>query len=775
MVADVMQQPRADRRVGLLVVVVLIANTAVLFLALRRNFATVDEVGHLAAGLSHWQTSNYSMYRVNPPLARMVAVLPVLLAWPDTLHIVPSETPGMRTEWASGRAFAADNACRYHDLVCLARLAGVGWSLLGAWLVYRWARELYGTASGLLALVLWCFGPNVLAYAQLVIPDVPSTVAGLAASYCFWHYLRTPSWRLACLTGVLLGIAQLTKFTMLLLYGVWPVLWLVHSLPDAESPSGHRVPLRTQAAQGLLILLLSLLVLNLGYGFDGSFRPLGDFPFISRTFTGERLEGTASGNRFRDNWLGEVPVPLPQEYLRGIDAQRRDFERLGPQARSYLAGKWREVGWWHYYLHALAVKVPLGVWILVLWSLVLTLCGHPSSARWKDELTLWLPALAVLIVVSSQTGFNHHMRYVLPMFPFVIISTSKLGYFLRVGYWKTGLVVLALLVWALGSTARVHPHYMSYFNELAGGPDRGHDHLVDSNIDWGQDLLFLKDWLEDHPEARPLGLAYYNIVDPRMVGIEFTLPPFGVCEGPLPSEEAALRVGPQPGYYAVSVNYVRGSSTIMAPDGKGGRHPLARNAYSYFYRFEPIAKAGYSIFIYHITAEEANRVRRQYGLPPLPEARPAGSEKTSHRGGHGPPRVRRPSHAFVPSRPPVGLHAGGIAGRDRHPWDPHRDSAASHPEDTRDGQPHPVCQQPQTDRPGLHDASRYPQGLPRQWRLGPDTVHPGGQWHHDLLLHARLRLGNLVLGSRAATQASRQTGRLVGLCPAALPGRARPV
>ncbi len=586
-------------RPRVVVVTLLTIHAGLLLHSLRQNFVVVDESAHLAAGISHWQTGTYSMYRVNPPLPRMLAVLPVLLASPNTDGIYPIETPGIRAEFRSERPFVADNAERYFDLVCLARLAGVGWSLLGGWLIYCWGRELYGAAAGCLALALWCFEPNVLAFAQVVLPDLPATVAALAAAYAYWRYLRSPTWGRAWFAGVLLGIAELTKFTLLVFYVVWPLLWLIHRL----GPRNPALSLWKQACQLLLILGLSVLVINLGYEFRESGRRLEEIPFVSRTLSG--MSGDKSfldaANRFRDTWFGRTPVPVPVDYLRGIDVQRSNLEYLGERTGSYLAGEWREVGWWYYYLYAMAVKVPLGIWCLVLWALALSLSRRPASAHWTDELSVWLPALAVLVLVSSQTGFNHHMRYVLPLFPFALVSAGKLAYFLRWDRRMAAVIVLALVVWSAASSLRLHPHYLSYFNELGGGPNEGHRHLVDSNIDYGQDLLFLKDWLAAHPEARPLQLAYFGGVDPSIVGIQFTLP----------------SASPQPGHFAISVSYLRGSTLVSAPNGRGGKVGISRDGYSYFQHFTPIAKAGYSIFIYHITLEEANRVRRELGLPLL--------------------------------------------------------------------------------------------------------------------------------------------------------------
>jgi hypothetical protein len=568
-----------------LVMVLLLAVHALLLLyGIRCHFATRNEVAHVPAGLAVWKTGTFTLYRVNPPLWRMLAVLPVLAAQPNTDFEDLSDAPELRQEWEAARRFADLNKQNYMDLIRLARLAGIAWSLLGGWLVYLWAGEIYGRRAGLLALTLWCFGPNIIAHAQLVTPDIPATVSGLAATYVYWRYLRHGDWDHAVWAGTLLGVAQLTKFTLLVLYPVWAMLGLLFCL-DPNNRAFRAVSLRMRMAQGLCIVLLSLLVLNAGYAFDGTGTPLGEYQFVSRMLNGLPTEQAGDtpvvGNRFRDTWLAALPVPLPMDYLSGIDVQRRDFE--GHMSPSYLAGEWKKGGWWYYYLYALAVKVPLGTLSLVLWGLLLFILRRPAGPRFLDELTLWLPALSVLALVSSQTGFNHHMRYVLPLFPFALIAASKPACYLQAAHWKRGLLVLALLLWSIGSSLHVYPHSLSYFNELAGGPDNGHRHLLDSNIDWGQDLLFLKEWVESHPEAATLGLAYFNFVDYRVCGGEFGIVP----------------PDPHPGYFAVDLD------------------SLQKDHCRYFQHFQPIAKAGYSIFIYHITTEQAEQSRREMGLPPL--------------------------------------------------------------------------------------------------------------------------------------------------------------
>jgi 4-amino-4-deoxy-L-arabinose transferase-like glycosyltransferase len=479
--------------------------------------------------------------------------------------------PGSRPEWMAGPRFADANAARYLDLLWLARLVGVGWSLLGGWLVYRWADDLHGTKAGLLALVLWCFAPDVLAHAPLMTPDLPATVAGLAACYLFWKYLREPSWSRAWFAGLMFGVALLTKFTWLLLFGLWPIIglmvWCRRKAPIA------------QLAQLPLILVLGLFVLNLGYSFTGTGRALGEYRFVSRLMAGERSEDMTWGNRFVDTWLSGLPVPLPSDALLGLDTQRRDFEGEWP---TYLGGEWRHGGRWYFYLYSLGVKLPLGTLVLILVAGLSWLFSRGRTS-WGDELFLWCIPIVLIAVASSQTGLNYH-RYVLPALPFLLIAAGRLGCLVGLRSWRRGGVILVLAVWSVGSSVMVIPHSLSYFNEAVGGPENGRFHLIDSNADWGQDLLFLRDWLREHPEVEDLKLAYFNHVDPRVVGIEFELPSLNRLE---------------PGYYALSVHFVQGG-TFTAPDGHGRWRTIPLGGFQGFQQMRPTARVGYSILIYRV-------------------------------------------------------------------------------------------------------------------------------------------------------------------------------
>lgn len=441
---------------------------------------TFDEVGHIGAGVSLWHFGRFELYRVNPPLGRMLATLPVILARPEMDWTSYGAGNTGRPEFDVGRDFLEANGTRAMLLVAMARWVCIAFGILGGVVCFWWARDLYGQAAGLLALGMWSFSPNILAHFQLVSPDAAGTALGVAAAYAFWRWLPSAKWNRAVCAGVLLGLAELGKMSWIILFGLWPLLWLVY-----RRHQNHGRSMR-EAWQLAAILVLSVIVINVGYGFEGSFRRLDGFPFISEALVGPETpsaRGARPGNRFAGTWMGRVPVPFPENYVLGIDVQKRDFER---KMWSYLRGEWRFGGWWYYYLYALAIKVPLGTWILAALALLVSILSREYRAGWRNELVVLAPALAILWIVSSQTGFSCHMRYVLPLFPFLFVWISKVGKAIDLGHRVVAMCAGIAVAWSVVSSLSVYPHSLSYFNELVGGPRGGPAHLLDSNIDWGQ-------------------------------------------------------------------------------------------------------------------------------------------------------------------------------------------------------------------------------------------------------------------------------------------------
>lgn len=223
-----------------LVLGILLVHAAMLTWCAKRDSPTWDEVGHLAAGVEHWEYGQVGFYQVNPPLVRLLASLPVLPLAPDLDWSRRSQRPGSRDEFNVGFDLLRRRGDECFWLFTLARWACIPLSLLGGYFAWRWANELYGPRAGILALVLWCFEPNVLAHGHLITPDAGAAALGLVAAYAFWHWLKDPIWTRTFAAGLTLGLAELTKSTWIVLFVLWPLFWVAWRM--GHRPGAARAP-----------------------------------------------------------------------------------------------------------------------------------------------------------------------------------------------------------------------------------------------------------------------------------------------------------------------------------------------------------------------------------------------------------------------------------------------------------------------------------------------------------------------------------------------------
>lgn len=208
------------------VLVLLMTHAGLLAYSATRHSPTFLEPAFLASGISHWEFGRFELYRVNPPLVRMVAALPVLAVGRETNWSQFYDGPGSRAEFPAGAAWIKANGRQSIPLLFYARWACIPFSLIGAYFAYRWANELYGNGAGLVTLFIWTFEPNLLAHAELITPDCACWSFGVLAGYTFWRWLKRPTWTRAGLAGLSLGLAELSKMSWLILFGLWPALWL---------------------------------------------------------------------------------------------------------------------------------------------------------------------------------------------------------------------------------------------------------------------------------------------------------------------------------------------------------------------------------------------------------------------------------------------------------------------------------------------------------------------------------------------------------------------
>jgi hypothetical protein len=651
---------------GLLVVLLLVIHYALAFDSLSREDPTVDEIAHLPAGISYWQKGTFKLYHHNPPLTKLIAAIPVMLAKPETaaLYGLGSWTNDPPSQANFGQSFAFLNSDRYFELFRLGRMTMPLFSVVGGLFIFAWSSRLYGRLGGLLSLSLWCLCPNILAHARLITSDVAGASIGLGATFLFWRYLHAPTWRSAIIAGVALGLAQLTKFNLLLLYAYWPLLWLGRWV-ILRDLSGWPARLRRDVAHGAAVVSISLLLICAGYGFEGVGKPFGSFEFASETLTrpttpADLAKGRPRSvvnlidlawrhriNRFRGTWIGAIPAPLPSHFLLGFDDQRFETEGLplawfdpsaSPGAKTgypvYLDGEIRRTGWWYYYLACLAYKVPEGTWLLVISSMVALVATRRDRSAWFDEFAVLAFPAIMIFAMSALTDINLGIRYILPIFPFLFVAVGKLAPWvgsMGIRGRRLGGVAIAFgLALTTIQTALIHPSYLATFNWISGGPDRGSEHLIDSNLDWGQDLVGLQRWLAENRPGQSVGFAYFGQINPNIFLLRgqpfpWFLPPAlpGTLESIDPRNPNPACLGPatrlRPGLYAVSASLVRGLPWRLYDSGPpiqtwspawNARGPAP--AFGYFAELTPIATIGHSIFVYDLTKDQCDRLNPRF-------------------------------------------------------------------------------------------------------------------------------------------------------------------
>jgi len=477
-----------------------------LFAQVWRSGWCNDESAHIPAGLYHLETGRMDAYRVNPPLPRMLAAVPLLFDHPK-MEWFSLDAPHARNEYAFAQNWIQENLEDVPRQLRLARAVMVLFFGLGAWTIFRWTSELYGRGAGWLAVALWSLSPDAITYSAAVAPDLPAAATGLFACYWFWKWLYSEKVEIPWEVGFGLALATLCKFSWLFLFVLFPCLTLLHDvwLRSATVSSGRW----RYASRRLLklsgALIGTVLIINLVYGFEGTGRRLGEFEFLSAAMGGEHESRFETGNRYRGSWLGMLPMPIPGEMLQGLDYLKWEFEGGYP---CYLLGEWKFRGWWYFYLVAMAVKFPVGYFVLMAVGSGAMISSLVARKSIRGEWLVPLVGGLFLAQVSSQTGFTHHLRYVLPAFGFLYILAARSVTILpqRIAAILVGLCLTGTVVFHATHIGLAHTH----FNWLAGGPENGWRHLSLSNVDWGQSTFRMAEWARSHPGVWPLTVVFVS-------------------------------------------------------------------------------------------------------------------------------------------------------------------------------------------------------------------------------------------------------------------------
>ncbi|MBI5565446.1 MAG: glycosyltransferase family 39 protein [Chloroflexi bacterium] len=526
-------------------VALLLAMLAQLVTASPSQSAAFDEGYTITYGYAYLRGGDARLSRgQNPPLTNVLIALPLLLKG-DILF------PAEDASWLEPDIFGFSDQFMWRvnsepqRMVLLARLPEMLLALLLACVLFAFTRLLFGNRAALAVLFLCAFDPNILAHGHIAGTDLGVTLFMFAAMWQWTLALKHRRFKNALISGILAGAAFATKYSAVWLVPIALGVSLLY--PGLRRFFGRRL------IMGLLVGAMALIVI------------WGTFAFAIGPID-----------------PGGPNVPAPQ-YWQSLSGVRTRVELSTP---AFMQGQISASGFLGYYPFTFLIKTPLP-------TLILLLIGGVSLMvrRRREDTATWLPPL-LFMLAAMFGGLNLGYRLMMPVLPFALmIAGQGVNDLLiprkRIQAWRPG-VLAVLCLWLMVDVVSINPNHLAYFNQLINR-DRDYEVLVDSNLDWGQDLIPLREWQQSR-QIDDLNLAYYGSARPEAYGLSANLLPSFSLRDYGPEIDGFSAHALQPGWYAISVS----SLQLGLLYSRWGLYAPFRDR-------TPVERVGRSFLIYHVT------------------------------------------------------------------------------------------------------------------------------------------------------------------------------
>ena len=581
-----------------------------MFNASLKESATMDELAHIPSGYGYVKYLDYRLNPEHPPLIKALAAFPLLfqkLNFPVQNRYWQKDVNG---QWAVGAQFLYESGNNADEIIQWSRLGPMLLTLLLAIFIYIWSKELIGRWWAFLPTFLFVFSPTVLAHGHYVTTDIGAALGIFIALYYFIKFLFENWGRNFILAGLAFGVAQLMKFSAVLLIPFFVFLLTVFYISkvyhdwNETAPKARLKRFSFRAVRyvknlflifliGYLLVYAAYFVFTINYPIE---KQKSDTEFILSSFSVEQLAEI-------NVWMSGNKILRPfAEYLLGV---LMVAQRSGGGNTGYFMGEVSASGWWYYFPAVFILKEPLPSLILIGLALLLSIWQILKSKSYKlkaviNYLGLHFAEFSMISFVvfywaySIKSPLNIGIRHILPTIPFIyILIASAFKKWINSGATVIkSLLVAVLIIWYVGETIFVAPNYLSYFNEIGGGTKNGYQYVVDSNYDWGQDLKRLKDWTDKNlPAGRQIAVDYFGGGNPKYYlgdKVEYWQSAKGN-----PKYEGI-------DWFAISINNLQGALGQLHP----GQSRNPEDEYGWLKEFrnpyQPDAKAGTSIFIYKL-------------------------------------------------------------------------------------------------------------------------------------------------------------------------------
>lgn len=515
---------------------------------------TSDEIAHLTAGLAYNARGDYRLQPENGNLPQRLAALPMTLA---AVPLPPESLETWKTAdvWNYGHTFFYRQGLLADQWIFLGRAMIALVSAATGLLIFFWSRALFGWRGGFLSLALFVFCPAFLAHGALATSDVVMTFFFVASVGAWWRHLERPGALWAAISMIAFGVAFVAKFSAVMLLPILALLggaWLIARSRQA----GWKGPFLRLVRSTALHAVAAWAIIWAFYGFRfAAFAP-----------------GSIEGSTFNHGWdamLWGIGLPakviwwcrewrvLPEAWLYGLTFVLQFSRARG----AFMSGDYSVTGWVIFFPWAFTIKTTLPLLLLLAGGAIAAVRASVDRMRALGRpavlARLWpLLPLAALFGVYWAKSLTIHLnighRHILPVYPVLFIAAGWLARWID---WRRPLAaagILLLAAWHLGESVAARPHYLAYFNQIIGGPKNGWRHLVDSSLDWGQDLPGLQRWLDANARGEKVFLSYFGTGDPVYEGIDATLMPTLPEVGPVRPWHALT-----PGVYAIGATMLQ--------------------------------------------------------------------------------------------------------------------------------------------------------------------------------------------------------------------------
>ena len=554
---------------------------------------TMDELAHIPAGFSYLYAKDYRLNPEHPPLVKDLAALPLLFLNLNFPANHPSWQTGVNNQWWFGNQFIFKSGNNPDLIMFWARIPMILLTILFCWFVYFWAKKLFGPKLALIPLIFAVFSPTILAHGRLVTTDIAASFGFLFATYFWIKFLKSPTKKNIFIAGITLGISLLLKFSLALLVPILGIITITYALLKKENKIRWLVKYIIWAIVAGIIGVV--LIIWPVYAFH-----IWNYPIQKQVSDTQSILASHQNDFLKKIciWMAGNPLLRPlAHYMLGI---LMATQRVTSGNTVYFLGTVSGGGIKSYFPIVYLLKVPLGFHLLFLialiWILIKSLSQfNPKNCiqrtkKWTKnnfEIFSLIVIIAVYWITSISGDLNIGVRHILPTFApaYLILAFIIKTVLERSKSNKEKLAFVSILsvmiVWYVGSSLAAFPHYLSYFNELAGGPTNGYKYVVDSNYDWGQDLKRLQQFVEEN-NIQKIYVDYFGGDD-----VEYRL-------GKAWQKFDPKKEKPE-GWLAISATFLQGG---IGKPIRGFNQPTGY--YRWLLNYKPVSRAGNSMFIYYI-------------------------------------------------------------------------------------------------------------------------------------------------------------------------------